>query len=77
MFLALVLEIELESVAPILTSINPSQVLTKIHPISAFIEIHFLPSRFLRGSRAWKFRERFGSRNFQARSVAIFYLSPK
>jgi hypothetical protein len=24
------------------------------------LKSHFLPSRFLRGSRAWKFRERFG-----------------
>ena len=29
-------------------------------------KIHFLLSRFPSGSIAWKFRERFGSRNFQA-----------
>jgi hypothetical protein len=31
------------------------------HPVSFRYNPIFLPSRFLSGSRAWKFRERFGS----------------
>jgi hypothetical protein len=33
----------------------------RIHPVLPGFESHFLSSRFLSGSRAWKFRERFGS----------------
>jgi hypothetical protein len=32
----------------------------RIHSVLPGFKSHFLPSRFLSGSRAWKFRERFG-----------------
>jgi hypothetical protein len=33
----------------------------RIHSVLHVFKFHFVPSRFLNGSRAWKFRERFAS----------------
>jgi hypothetical protein len=37
------------------------------------LKSHFLPSRFLSGSRAWTFCEHFGSQNSQAKHVFSHY----
>jgi hypothetical protein len=54
----------------LLPNTHRSQIEEKrIHSVLPGMKSHFLPSRFLSGSRAWKFRERFGALIFQANAI--------
>jgi hypothetical protein len=52
-----------------LASAHRSQIGEEIRSVLPGFKSHFLPSRFLSGSRAWKFSERFGS--VESRSGAV------